>query len=260
MKINKEGNKTTEIISYKVKFIDSMRFMATSLSNLVNNLTRRIHKLKCEISGCFLEYRSVEGKSIKYNCSSFNKHFLIKLNEELKKKFRNTFEFSKIIINKFILLLRKEIYPYKYMDDWEKFSEKELPEKEKFSRNLNLENITDENYIPAKRFYRDFEIKNLGEYHDLYLRSDVILLTDVFESFRKMCLEINELGPVKFVLAPGLAWEAVLKMAQVELDLITDIDMLLMIEKGIREICNAMHHYAKANNKYMTDYDKTKEP
>ena len=111
------------------------------------------------------------------------------------KKFRNTFEFSKNNINNFILLLRKGIYRYEYMDDWEKLIEKELPEEKIYSK-LNLEDITDKDYMHVKRVYRDFEIKNLGEYHHSYLRSEVILLTDVSKNFRKMCLEIYQLDPV----------------------------------------------------------------
>ena len=215
-----------------------MKFMATSLSNLVDNLTGRLHKLKCKTCGFFIEYKSVECNLIKYNCSSYNKDFLIKLDEKLKKKLGNTFEFN---ISKFILLFRKEIYPYEYMDDWEKINEKELPEKEKSYGNLNLEHINDEDYIHTKRDYRDFGIKNLGEYHDLYLRSDVTTLTNVFEGFRKVCFEIYKLDPVKFISAPDLGWQAALKKIQVELDLITDIDMLSIIEKGIRGgICNAI--------------------
>ena len=99
-----------------------------------------------------------------------------------------------------------------------------------------------------------------GEYHDLYLKSDVLLLADVFENFRKMCCEIYELDPAKFILASGLLWLATLKKTQVKLDLITDIDMLLMIEKDIRGgIYNEVHCYAKANNKYMRKYDKSKQ-
>ena len=111
-----------------------------------------------------------------------------------------------------------------------------------------------------KIFGEDFEIKNLGEYHDLYLKSDTLLLADVFENFRKMCLKLYHLDPVKFLSAPGLAWQAALKKTEVKLELLTDIDMLLMVEKGIRGgICHAIHQYAKANNKYMKDYDKNKE-
>ena len=95
----------------------------------------------------------------------------------------------------------------------------------------------------------------------MYFRSDVLLLADVFENFPKMCLEIYKLDPIKFISVPGLVWQAALKKKQVELDLLTDVDMLLMIEKVIRGgICNAIHRYAKASNKYISDYkDENKE-
>ena len=112
----------------------------------------------------------------------------------------------------------------------------------------------------AKRVCEDFEVKNLGEYHDLHLESDTLLLADVFENFRKMCLKLYHLDPVKFLSAPGLAWQAALKKTEVKLELLTDIDMLLMVEKGIRGgICHPIHQYVKANNKYMKDYDRNKE-
>ena len=107
---------------------------------------------------------------------------------------------------------------------------------------------------------KDFEIENLGEYHHLYVQSDTLLLADVFENFRNMCLEIYKLDPAKFLSAPGLALQGALKKTKVKLDLLTDIDMLLMVEKGIRGgICHSIYQYAKANNKYMKDYDKNKE-
>ena len=106
---------------------------------------------------------------------------------------KNTFKFSDNDINNFILLLRKSVYPYEYMDEWEKFNETILPEKEEFYSDLNMEDITDTDYINAKRVCRDFEIKNLGKYHDLYLKSDALLLADVFKKFRKMNLKMSNL-------------------------------------------------------------------
>ena len=101
---------------------------------------------------------------------------------------------------------------------------------------------------------KDFELKNLVEYHYLYLENDTRLLGDVFENFREICLKIYRLDPTKFLSAPGLAWQAALKRTEVKSELLTDIDMLLMVEKGIRgEICHAIHQYAKANNKYMKE-------
>ena len=158
------------------------------------------------------------------------------------------------------MLLRKGVYPCEYMDSWEKFDETALPPKKDFYSNLNLENISDEDYTHAQKIWDVFEIKNLGEYHDLYVQSDTLLLADIFENFRNMCLNIYELDPVYFVSAPGLAWQACLKKTGVELELLTDIDMLLMIEKGTRSgICQATHRYAKANNKYMKNYNKNIE-
>ena len=129
--------------------------------------------------------------------------------------------------------------------------------KEEFYRNLNTKDITDADYMQAKRVCKDFEIKNLGEYHDLHFKSDTLLLADVFKNVRKVCLNIYHLDPAKSLSAPGLAWQATLKKTEVKLELLTDINMVLMVEKGIRGgICNTIHRYAKANNKYMKDYDK----
>ena len=94
----------------------------------------------------------------------------------------------------FILPLRKGVYLYQYMDDWEKFNETTLPKKREFYSNLNMEEITEAGYMHGKRVCKDFEIKNLGEYHYLYLKSDTSLLADVFENFRKMCLKIYQLA------------------------------------------------------------------
>ena len=116
-------------ISYTIKFIDSARFRATSLSNVVDNITEGIHKIKCKDCDCFLEYESFKDTFIKYKCLSCNKTYSNKIDEEIKKIFKNTFKFSSNDINKFILSLRKGVYPCEYMDDWEKFSETSLPGK-----------------------------------------------------------------------------------------------------------------------------------
>ena len=117
-----------------------------------------------------------------------------------------------------------------------------------------MKDVTDADYMHAKRVCKDFETKNLGEYHDLYFKSDTFLLANIFKNFRKMCLKIYHLDPVKFFSAPRLAWQASLKKTEVKLELLTDIDVLLMVEKGIRGgISHAIHQYAKANIKYMKD-------
>ena len=114
-------------------------------------------------------------------------------------------------LNKFVLLLQKGIHPYEDMDNGGKFDETIWPPKEAFYNNLNLENISDEDYVHAQKVWEVFEIKNLGEYHALYVQSDTLLLADVFKNFRNMCLEIYELDPTYFVSVPGLAWQACLK-------------------------------------------------
>ena len=102
--------------------------------------------------------------------------------------------------------------------------------------------------------------KNLGDYHDLYFQSDILVLADAFESFRNKCIEIYELDPAQFLSAPGLAWKAFFKKTGINLELLADINMFLIVEKGIRGgICHEIHRYAKVNNKHMKDYDKNKE-
>ena len=136
------------------------------------------------------------------------------------------------------------------MDVWEKFNKTSLPEKEDFYSHLNMEDITDVDYAHVKRVCKDFEIKSLGEYYESYIQSDTLLFADVIENFRNMCINIYKLDPAKFLSAPGLAWQAALEKTRVKLDLLTDIDMLLMLQKGIwGGICHSIYQYAKANNK-----------
>ena len=142
---------------------------------------------------------------------SCNEWYSKKLNEGLKKKFKNTFKFSNNDIKKFILLLRKGFYPYEYMDNWENFNEKTLPKKDKFYSNLDAEDIAEADYKHGKIICKDFEITNLCEYHDLYLKNDVLILAYVLENVRKMCLQLYELGPVRFISVPELAWQVASK-------------------------------------------------
>ena len=177
--------------------------------------------------------------------------------DELIKKFPNTYQLCNKDLTKFELLLRKGVYPYEYMDTWEKLRQESLPDKESFSSELNKDSNND--YEHAKNMFNKY-CRNLGEYHDLYVQSDTALLADVFESFRDKCIEIYELDPAHFLSAPGLAWQACLKKTGIKLELLTDNDMLLMFEKGIRGgMCQVSHHYAKANNKYLNNHDKSKE-
>ena len=201
-------------------------------------------------------------------------------------------------------MIRKGVYPYEYMDGWKKFKETKLPPKDAFYSRLNMKGISDQDYEHAQQVWNTMEKKTLGCYHDTYLKTDVLLLADVFETFRNMCLKKYKLVPAHFYTAPVLAWQALLKTAaeyfehekrrkeyevcpeyckhekrrkeyevcpeycghekkrkdckvypdEFRLELLTDMDMLLMFEKGIRGgITQAVKRYVKANNRYMND-------
>ena len=153
------------------------------------------------------------------------------------------------------LLARKGVYPYEYIDSSKRFKEKRLPTKEAFYSSVTDEGISDDEYKHAQNVWKTCGIKTLGGYHDLYLATDVLLLADVFEKFRKLSMKIYKLDPCWFFTSPGLAWDAMLKMTGIRLELMTDIDMYLFIEKGTRGgISYIANRYGKANNKYMSDY------
>ena len=112
------------------------------------------------------------------------------------------------------MLLRKGVYPYEYMDGWDKFNETSIPSKESFYSNLTMENISETDYRHANNIFKTFKLNKLGDYHDLYVQSDTLLLADVFENFRKACVKIYELDPAHFISLPGLAWQAFLNKKQ----------------------------------------------
>ena len=203
--IDKNGEEKPKEIN--LRFIDSIKFMSSSLDSLVNNLTRG--------GGEFFGFENYSTRQCE-------------------------------------LLIRKGIYPYQYMDSWDRFEETALPPVSSFYSKLNMSGVSDKDYKHACKVWRDFGIRNLGEYHDLYLRTEVILLANVFESFRCVCLDNYGLDPAHFYTAPGLAWKACLKKTGIRLDLLLDPDMLLMFERGIRGgITQSVHRWAAANNPYM---------
>ena len=252
-------NKDLEI-TYKIKFIDSYRFMSSSLSKLVDNLSEGIHNNKCANCESCLDYVKTKNEKLLLKCFNCKTYYEKDFKKELIKKFKNTYSFCNNDINKFVLLLIKGVYPYECMDSWERFNETSLPSKEDSYSNLNMENIDDIDYRHGNNVFKTFKLDNVGDYHDLYVQSDTLLLADVFENFRDMCIKAYELDPAHFVSLPGLAWQACLKKTNIELELLTDYDMLLMVEEGIRGgICHSIHRYAKANNKYMKNYNNNEE-
>ena len=200
-KNSKNEYEITKTASYRLQFIDSARFMASSLSNLVNNLAEEIHKIKykygcdnkkcetCRIKyknrKCCREYKNIKNNLVECNNLCRNENYQKAFDENFKKRFANTYNFPNHDISKFFLLLRKGVYPYEYIDDREKFMNHH---EEDFYCDLNKEDITDADCKHAKRFCQDLKQKHLGEFHDLYVLSNTLLLSDEYENFQNNCL------------------------------------------------------------------------
>ena len=215
-----------------LRFIDSLNFMLASLDSLVEVKVKGVKKATSKLKDRELKY---------------------------KEKIKEEFKITSTLSNGSDLLYKKGIYPYEYMDSFEKFSETSLPKKEDFYSKLNDEHITEDEYAHAKEVWKTFDCKTLGDYHDLYVKTDVALLADVFENFRKLCLQQYGLDPAHYFTSPGLSWDALLKKTGVELELLTDHEMHLFVERGIRGgILMVSKRHAKANNPLVTDYDESK--
>ena len=206
-----------------MEIIDSFRFMATSLSKLVDNLTEGIHSDKCINCKSDISYMKVIDETLIFRCFNCKRNYKKEIKKELIERFASTCKFCNKDLNKFVMLLRKGVYPYEYMDGWDKFNETSIPSKESFYSNLTMENITETDYIHANNVFKTFKLNNLGDYHDLYVQSDTLLLADVFE---KACIKTYELDPAHFISLPGLACQACLKKTGVELELLTDYDVV----------------------------------
>lgn len=135
--------------------------------------------------------------------------------------------------SEFELIIRKGVYPYDYISSIDVLKQRSLPSKSEFYNKLNDSNITDEEYEFAKSIWNTFKVKTLKEYTHIYLKADVMLLADIFEKFRSQCLQIYELDPAHYYTTPGYSWDAMLKQTGAEIELITDIDQLMFIERGM---------------------------
>ena len=185
--------------------------MSTSLSKLVDNLSEGLHNNRCVDCKSCLDYMKTKDEKLIFRCFNCKKNYETDFNKELIERFANIYEFCNGDLNKFILLLRKGVYPHEYMDNWERFNETSLPNKESFYSSLNMENIDDIDYRHCNNVFKKSKLRNLREYHDLYVKSDTLLLADVIENFRNMSIKVYELDPAHFLSLPGLAWQACLK-------------------------------------------------
>ena len=245
-------------------FIKNLGFTAGNIDCIPNNEERYISFIKNIEVG---RYMNPEGEtkprchkirfidSFKFMAVSLEK-LVNNLSEEVFTNLKRYYTGDKLSLVK-----RKGVYPYDYMDTLDRLKETKLPPKEAFYSKLNNEDISDEDYAHAKKVWEVFEMKHLQDYHNLYNETDVLLLADVFENFRNLCLENYKLDPAHYYTAPGLAWDAELKITKVKLELLSDIDMFLMVEKGIRGgVSMISNRYGKANNKYIGDKFNPSEP
>ena len=165
------------------------------------------------------EFIGFKNNRLNYRCKECNGASTKSIND-LIEKFPNTCQFCNVDLNKFVLLLRKSVYPYECMDSWEKFDETSLSPKDFYSE-LTLEDISDKDHNHIQKVWDEFEIRNRGEYHDLYVQTDTLLLADVFGKFRDKCIEIHGFDPSYFYSVPGLGWQACLKKTDEKLELLT---------------------------------------
>ena len=154
---------------------------------------------------------------------------------------------------------KKGVYCYDYKDSFEKFNDPQLPPKDKFCSILTGEGISDEQHQHAQNVWNTFNIKTMERYDDLYLKSDILLLADVFENLRETCLPYYKLNPAHYFTSPGLSWDVIMKMPGIKLELTTDVDMSQFIEKDLRGgISYIANRHEEAHKKYMTGYDRRK--
>ena len=165
------------------------------------------------------------------------------------------------------ILKQKGAYPFEYMNNFERFNDEKLPPRKYFfssTKKVKIDNdgkisnghISIKDYLTREKIWNKFDMKNMSDYHDHYFKKDVLLLADVFERFIDTCLKFYRLDPCHYFSSPGLSWDAMLKMTEIKLEKISDIDKYVFIEKGLRGVVSYIaKRYPRANNKYMNDYD-----
>ncbi|XP_018406599.1 PREDICTED: uncharacterized protein LOC108782741 [Cyphomyrmex costatus] len=226
----------------KEKYISFTKYVDSTKEKDENNIKKNGIKLR------FID-------SYKFLSSSLDK-LAFYLDKDKLKIVRS--EFSSLSDEDFNLLIRKGVFPYEYVDCVEKLNDTRLPPRKSFHSSLTGDTVSESDYAHAVNVWKRFSVRTLGEYSDLYLKTDVLLLTDVFENFRESCVASYGLDPAHYYTLPGFTWDAMLKHTRVKFELLTDIDMVMFIERGMRGgLSQFSGRYAKANNKYMQSYDSS---
>jgi hypothetical protein len=221
--VDKETDKVKNVM-YEIRFIDTFAFMATSIESLSNNLRSASNDVN-----------------------------------ELRKIFKNTSDEFKND-EQFLLMIQKGVYPYDYIDNFNRLYESYLPDINTFYSKLYDSKCDIKDYKHAQNVFNKFGCKSLLDYHNIYLKSDVLLLSDIWDNFRKVCYFNYGLDTCYYYTAPGLSFDSMLKITKINLELLTDVDMFKMVESGIRGgISQISHRHAVANNKYMSNYDDKKD-
>jgi hypothetical protein len=211
-------------VNFEIRFLDTIGFMASGLESLTDNLRKDCHTI-----------------------------------EEKRKTFKNI---SKQFPDdqQFDIMIQKGIYPYDYIDSYEKLNDSKLPDIKQFYSFLNNKSCSKKDYERALNVWKVFDCKTMLDYHNLYLITDVLLLADIWENFRRVCFKIYGLDCEYYYTAPGLSFDAMLKHTKIELELLVDLDKFEFFERGIRGgLSQISKRHAIANNKYMKNYDADKE-
>jgi hypothetical protein len=244
------------VIAHNMKSYDMhhiLKYMTKDMLQAADETTKRIHIIPSNSE----KYISLQIGGLRFIDSlQFLPASLENLVANLAKDGHEKFIHTQKHLPDTDLVYAKGVYPYEYMTDISKFDETNLPQKKHFYSKLNNEDITDADYKHAKSVWNFFNCSTLQDYHDVYLKSDVLLLADVFESFRSMAISTYRLDPAHYYTLPGFSWDACLLKTRVKLDLFTDPEMHLFLENAIRGgISTITHRYAKANNPLLDDYD-----
>lgn len=247
----------------QLRFIDSLQFLNTSLDKLAAN-NSELWSTSCKSCARTAEIKDGVLRRDRVNVisSGLCGHCKMPISKHTSSEVladRFPYVTSQEPIEQTHLLLRKGVYPYEYVDSVDRFTETQLPPIEAFYSSLTRENIGKSDYEHAQIVWNSFSCRTLGDYHDLYLKTDVLLLADVFEKFRNISLQHYGLDPAHYFSAPGMSWDALLKKTKAKLELLTDIDMHLFMEKGLRGgVCMVSKRFSKANNPQCPDYDDSK--